>query len=83
VIAAPCHFVPSREEVADALADVEIDASECLSVGRQTSIARKTTAPPSPAPAPSTRYHQVCRFANGLKDEEARLCGFSPAAARA
>jgi hypothetical protein len=28
-------------------------------------------------------YHQVCRFANGLKDEEVRLCGFSPAAAPA
>jgi len=29
VVAAPCHFVPSDEEGAHALADVEVDAAEC------------------------------------------------------
>src|SRR5206468_8161279 len=38
--AAPCHFVPSGEEVAHALVDVSVDRAECRSARPVTEVVR-------------------------------------------
>src|SRR5215475_4875166 len=46
VIAAPCHFVPSDEEGAHALADVEVDAAECRSTRPVAEVVRPAAQTP-------------------------------------
>src|SRR5215510_5191028 len=56
VVAAPCHFVPSDEECAHALADVEVDAAECRSSRSVAEVVR---------PAAQTPVQLVAHFGPG------------------